>query len=111
VIIHISVQRTGTHKWRAHLPKEEIPIASRIPLSHTYFIFAMVINLTSLLLLLSLGTISVLGHDDHDKDQMPLDYVRFPYQAMYPGDNTGRCSLYLCVRSKVLTGGLIPSDR
>jgi hypothetical protein len=41
------------------------------------------------LLVLSLGTICV-GHDNHDKDQMPLDYVRFPYQAMYPGDNSGQ---------------------
>ncbi|KAH9965009.1 agmatinase [Russula dissimulans] len=38
--------------------------------------------------MLSFGSISVLGHDDHDKDQMPLDYVRFPYQAVYPGDDT-----------------------
>ena len=27
-------------------------------------------------------------HDEHDL-QMPLDYVRFPYQAAYPGDDTG----------------------
>ncbi len=27
-------------------------------------------------------------HDEHDM-QMPLDYVRFPYQAAYPGDNEG----------------------
>ncbi|KAF8470947.1 arginase family-domain-containing protein [Russula ochroleuca] len=39
------------------------------------------------LLVLSLGTASV-GHDDHDKDQMPLDYVRFPYEAAYPGDDS-----------------------
>jgi len=39
------------------------------------------------LLVLSLAT-SCMGHGDHDKDQMPLDYVRFPYQAMYPGDDT-----------------------
>ena len=35
------------------------------------------------------ATISVLGHEHHDGLQMPLDYVRFPYQAMYPGDNDG----------------------
>ena len=40
------------------------------------------------LFVISLG-ISCAGHDDHDKDQMPLDYVRFPYQAMYPGDGSG----------------------
>lgn len=36
----------------------------------------------------------VIAHDDHDHDhdtQMPLDYVRFPYQAAYPGDNEGKC--------------------
>ncbi len=47
------------------------------------------------LLLLSLGT-SSLGHDDHEKDQMPLDYVRFPYQATYPGDNSGQSVLSSC---------------
>ena len=41
------------------------------------------------LLVLSLGT-SCVGHDGHDKDQMPLDYVRFPYQAAYPGDDSGQ---------------------
>lgn len=44
------------------------------------------------LLVLSLGT-SCLGHDGHDKDQMPLDYVRFPYQAAYPGDDSGQSVL------------------
>jgi len=28
------------------------------------------------------------GHNDH-VDQMPLDYVKYPYQAVYPGDNEG----------------------
>ena len=37
-------------------------------------------------LLLSFGSFCV----GHDKDQMPLDYVRYPYQATYyPGDNSG----------------------
>lgn len=40
------------------------------------------------LLALSLGT-SCVGHGDHDKEQMPLDYVRYPYQAVYPGDDSG----------------------
>ncbi|KAH8979402.1 agmatinase [Lactarius akahatsu] len=50
----------------------------------------MTVKLTLLgLLLLSLGTFCV-GHDGHDEDQMPLDYVRYPYQAAaaYPGDNS-----------------------
>lgn len=34
---------------------------------------------------------SVLAHDGHDHaDQMPLGYVKYPYQAVYPGDNEGR---------------------
>lgn len=31
----------------------------------------------------------VCAHDGHDHDQMPLGYVKYPYQAMYPGDDTG----------------------
>ncbi|KAI0055883.1 agmatinase [Artomyces pyxidatus] len=42
--------------------------------------------LTSLITALTL-TRSSFGHDDHDADQIPLDYVRYPYQATYPGDN------------------------
>jgi hypothetical protein len=50
------------------------------------------------LLVLSLaGTSCVVGHgggghDGKDEDQMPLDYVRYPYQAKYPGDDTGQWS-------------------
>ena len=34
--------------------------------------------------------IFAIAHEGHDHDaQMPLDYVRFPYQAKYPGDNEG----------------------
>jgi agmatinase len=40
------------------------------------------------LFLLSLGTPCV-GHDGHDENQMPMDYVRYPYQAAYPGDDSG----------------------
>lgn len=33
---------------------------------------------------------TVLAHEDHDHaDQMPLNYVKYPYQAIYPGDNEG----------------------
>ena len=52
----------------------------------------MLSKLTLLGLLVMSHGMSCVGHDDnhdHDKDQMPLDYVRFPYQATYPGDNSG----------------------
>ena len=42
------------------------------------------------LFVLSLGT-SCVGHDGHDEDQMPLGYVRYPYQATYPGDGSSQC--------------------
>ena len=43
--------------------------------------------LTSLILT---ATALVRAHDGHDHDlQMPMGYVKYPYQAMYPGDNTG----------------------
>lgn len=29
------------------------------------------------------------AHDDDHNDQMPLEYVKYPYQAVYPGDNEG----------------------
>jgi len=32
-------------------------------------------------------TTSVVAHDH--SDQMPLDYVKYPYQAVYPGVNEG----------------------
>jgi len=34
---------------------------------------------------------TVFAHDGHGHDdQMPLGYVKYPYQAVYPGDNEGR---------------------
>ncbi|KAG1908025.1 arginase family-domain-containing protein [Suillus fuscotomentosus] len=27
------------------------------------------------------------AHDHHHEDQIPLNYVKYPYQAVYPGDN------------------------
>lgn len=34
--------------------------------------------------------VAVRAHDEHDHPlQMPLDYVKFPFQAVYPGDNEG----------------------
>ena len=48
--------------------------------------------LATLLGLSALSVRVVSAHDGHDHDmQMPLDYVRFPYQAVYPGDNDGSC--------------------
>ena len=46
-------------------------------------------------LLLSVVIISVHAHDEHEHDmQMPLDYVKFPYQAAYyPGDNEGMTAI------------------
>ena len=31
----------------------------------------------------------VLGHAGHEEDQMPIGYFKYPYQAVYPGDNEG----------------------
>ncbi|TDL19593.1 agmatinase [Rickenella mellea] len=31
--------------------------------------------------------LSAVAHEGHHSDQMPLGYVKFPYQATYPGDN------------------------
>lgn len=35
------------------------------------------------------SVIFVAAHEGHGSDQMPLGYVKYPYQAVYPGDNTG----------------------
>lgn len=46
---------------------------------------------SSLVVIVAAVVAGVHAHDDHDHDmQMPLDYVKFPYQAVYyPGDNEG----------------------
>jgi hypothetical protein len=63
------------------------------PVVDTFFSHKMIFKSKLLpLLVLSLGT-SCVGHDGHDKDQMPMDYVRFPYQATYPGDDSGQSVL------------------
>ena len=47
------------------------------------------------IVILLLAIISPSFAHDHDhNDQMPLDYVRFPYQALYPGDNDGKVYIY-----------------
>lgn len=47
-------------------------------------------QLTSAFTLLATLVSVVVAHEGHDHDmQMPLDYVKFPYQAAYPGDNEG----------------------
>lgn len=50
-------------------------------------------------------TVGVVAHGDHDHDhdhnllQMPLDYVKYPFQAVYPGDDEGDFSIcYIYVR-------------
>lgn len=44
----------------------------------------------SLITLASLAASLCAAHDGHEHDQIPMDYVRFPYQAkLYPGDNDG----------------------
>ena len=55
--------------------------------------------------LLSLLYVVVHAHDDHDHDmQMPLDYVKFPYQAQYyPGDNDGVSPFILHILLNSLT--------
>ncbi|KAH9890096.1 agmatinase [Cubamyces lactineus] len=46
-------------------------------------------QLTIALAVLGSLVAAVVAHDDHEHDmQMPLDYVKYPYQAIYyPGDN------------------------
>ena len=39
--------------------------------------------------LLAVPVALVAAHDGHDALQMPLGYVKYPYQAVYPGDDTG----------------------
>jgi agmatinase len=29
------------------------------------------------------------AHDGHHEEQIPMNYVKYPYQATYPGDNEG----------------------
>ena len=39
--------------------------------------------------LLAVPVALVAAHDGHDALQMPLGYVKYPYQAVYPGDDEG----------------------
>lgn len=60
--------------------------------------------LAPLLELLTLSAVTVLGHDGHDHGlQMPMDYVRYPYQAVYPGDNEGIFLLHPMTRALIPT--------
>ena len=44
----------------------------------------------TLVFTVALVTVVTFANEGHDHDtQMPLDYVKFPYQAVYPGDNEG----------------------
>lgn len=67
----------------------------------TFFSLSRMLSKVTLLGLLVISRgMSCVGHDDHDKDQMPLDYVRYPYQATYyPGDDSGPCSSHHAQRS------------
>lgn len=80
------------HKWWAHfaLWRMCIPVVQEYPF-FSVSLSRMLSKLTLLGLLVMSHGMSCVGHDDdHDKDQMPLDYVRFPYQATYyPGDDSG----------------------
>ena len=51
--------------------------------------------LSAFLSLLAVPIVLVAAHDGHDDLQMPLGYVKYPYQAVYPGDNDGRYSTRL----------------
>lgn len=53
---------------------------------------------------------TVLAHDGHDHaDQMPLGYVKYPYQAVYPGDNEGRTS-GIAILKRSLNIGTVTAD-
>lgn len=39
--------------------------------------------------LLSISVGAHVAHDHDLTDQIPLGYVKYPYQATYPGDNEG----------------------
>lgn len=43
-------------------------------------------------LVAALSAHAVVAHDDHQHgEQMPIGYFKYPYQAVYPGDNEGKC--------------------
>jgi hypothetical protein len=37
--------------------------------------------------------VSVASRDHHHDEQFPVGYVKYPYQALYPGDGEGNTSL------------------
>lgn len=76
------------HKWRRISSIEQTPVVNTFRTTRRMIFKSKLLPL----LVLSLGTSSV-GHGDHDKDQMPLDYVRFPYEGAYPGDDSGQSML------------------
>ena len=67
--------------------------------------------LTCLVLFTSIVT-HVCAHDGHDHDtQMPLDYVKFPYQAAYyPGDNDGKYIVFISPRLTYATAFVVTAD-
>jgi agmatinase len=39
---------------------------------------------------LSVVVTAVFGHDVHEDSQVPLGYVKYPWQATVPGDGDGK---------------------
>lgn len=44
----------------------------------------------SVLVAAALACVAVAHGDSEHGEQMPLGYVKYPYQAVYPGDNEGK---------------------
>ena len=65
--------------------------------------FPMIYPLAAFSVLLVVPAALVAAHDGHDHDlQMPLDYVRYPYQAIYPGDDEGLLLTHLFTLTLIL---------
>lgn len=67
---------------------------------------------SALVVFVASAVASVHAHEDHDHDmQMPLDYVKFPYQAAYyPGDNDGKYIVFISPRLTYATAFVVTAD-